>query len=332
MRWKLRVGVLFVVALMGRGAFALDGEPVVGVEAGVAIPTSNFQRSADVGGALGVFGGYRLNLFENSLALSLLGEPMYAAFPTASCGAADERPCRPGGEGDVTGIFSLSGNARFSLVEDPVEVYFQAGGGYYNATSGAVSGGAGGFNIGGGILYTFERAMSAGVIVRRDQADIAAATNSTQDLQFITVGASFLYRFLPEPAVVAQAPPPPPPPPPAPVKQKLVLRGVNFDFDKADIRPDARPILDEAVATLKQHGNIKIAVDGYTDNIGSAAYNEKLSVRRAQSVAHYLSEGGIDASRMTVHGYGATNFVATNDTADGRAQNRRVELKILSGD
>jgi outer membrane protein OmpA-like peptidoglycan-associated protein len=329
MRWKLLAGAVLSLVVWTRVASALDGAPVVGAEVGAAIPTGHFQRSAGNGGAIGAYGGYRVTLLDNSFAITLLGEPMYAAFPTGACDGTNQRPCAPS-EGGVTGVFSLSANARFSLVDGPVDAYFTAGGGYYNATSGSVSGSAGGFNLGVGVQYAFTDNLSAGVFGRRDQASIDAATDSNSHLQFFTVGLNFEYRFVPTPPVVAAAPAPPPPPPP-PIKQKIVLRGVNFDFNKADIRADARPILDEAIATLKQNAGVNIDVDGYTDNIGSAGYNEKLSVRRAEAVERYLADGGINASRMTVHGFGATHFVASNDTADGRAQNRRVELNVVSG-
>ena len=130
----------------------------------------------------------------------------------------------------------------------------------------------------------------------------------------------------PPPAPVA-ATPPPPPPPPAPVQhEKLVLRGVHFDFNKAKIRAGDAAILDEAVEILKAHPNVTISVDGYCDAIGSVAYNLKLSQRRAEAVAGYLEDHGIAASRLTSRGFGKTDFVASNDTDEGRAQNRRVEL------
>jgi outer membrane protein OmpA-like peptidoglycan-associated protein len=130
----------------------------------------------------------------------------------------------------------------------------------------------------------------------------------------------------PPPApVVAEAPPPPPPPPP-PVQERIVLRGVHFDFDKARIRPDAMPILDEAAQILSSHPNVTVDVNGYCDAIGGYRYNLRLSQRRANAVARYLEGKGIAASRLVTHGYGKTHFVATNRTAEGRAQNRRVEL------
>jgi OOP family OmpA-OmpF porin len=101
---------------------------------------------------------------------------------------------------------------------------------------------------------------------------------------------------------------------------------VHFDFNRYNIRPDAVPILDEAADILKQHSGVAVNVDGYCDAIGGVAYNLRLSRRRAQAVVNYLENKGIAGDRLIPHGYGKTNFVATNRTAEGRAQNRRVEL------
>src|SRR5208283_5174671 len=117
-----------------------------------------------------------------------------------------------------------------------------------------------------------------------------------------------------------------PPPPPPPVKEKLVLRGVHFDFNKSKIRPGDAAVLDEAATTLKANPNVTINVNGYCDAIGSEEYNLKLSDRRSNAVVDYLVKAGIPSSQLIPHGYGKTDFVATNDTAEGRAQNRRVEL------
>jgi len=123
------------------------------------------------------------------------------------------------------------------------------------------------------------------------------------------------------------APPPPPPPPPSPpVKQKLVLRGVHFDFNETSIRRGDAAVLDEAVMTMKENPNAVINVNGYCDSIGSEVYNLRLSEYRGNAVANYLLNSGILATQLRVNGYGKTGFVATNNTAEGRAQNRRVEL------
>jgi OOP family OmpA-OmpF porin len=109
----------------------------------------------------------------------------------------------------------------------------------------------------------------------------------------------------------------------------IQLKGVNFDNDSAAIRADARPILDEAVTTLKRYPQLRVEVAGHTDDRGADAYNLDLSQRRAQAVADYLVEMGIDAARLVAKGYGESAPVADNSTASGRADNRRVELRIL---
>jgi outer membrane protein OmpA-like peptidoglycan-associated protein len=137
-------------------------------------------------------------------------------------------------------------------------------------------------------------------------------------VQYYTVAAN----------AVCKPPPPPPPPPPAPIPPtaKIVLRGVHFDFDRYNIRPSDAAVLDEAAATLKSNPTVTVDVNGYTDSIGTFKYNLRLSRRRANAVVDYLVKAGIERSRLRPHGFGKTNFVATNRTREGRAQNRRVEL------
>lgn len=142
------------------------------------------------------------------------------------------------------------------------------------------------------------------------------------------------YFFDPEVATPTPIPPPPPPPTPTPalpppVSKRIVLRGVNFDFDKSTIRPDSRPVLDEAAEILKENPDVRISVEGHTDSVGSEEYNEKLSVRRAEAVFRYLVNHGVPPERMEVIGYGERRPVADNDTEGGRAQNRRVELHVI---
>jgi outer membrane protein OmpA-like peptidoglycan-associated protein len=107
------------------------------------------------------------------------------------------------------------------------------------------------------------------------------------------------------------------------------LRGVHFDFDKATIRADARPVLDEAIRILREEGGVAVVSEGHTDAIGSTEYNQKLSERRADAVRRYLVNGGIDPTRIQTEGYGESQPVASNDTTEGRAQNRRVELRVV---
>jgi OOP family OmpA-OmpF porin len=124
--------------------------------------------------------------------------------------------------------------------------------------------------------------------------------------------------------------------------QKVVidLRGVNFKFDRphkgeTDIGPtlqkptsDSMGILNQAVDTLKRYPNVHIMVAGYTDSIGTDAYNQSLSERRAQIVYSYLTSHGVSAGRLDGPvGHGESNPVASNSTKDGRARNRRTELQ-----
>jgi len=135
----------------------------------------------------------------------------------------------------------------------------------------------------------------------------------------------------PLPAIepVPPAPEPPPPPPAEPVKEKIVLRGVNFDFDRAEVRGDAAVILDEAVEILKRNPGRQIVIEGHTDWTGPEEYNQNLSENRAEAVKNYMVENGIEEERLSVVGYGETQPVAPNDTRDGRSRNRRVEMKVL---
>jgi len=111
-------------------------------------------------------------------------------------------------------------------------------------------------------------------------------------------------------------------------EEVIVLRGIHFDFDKYNIKPEWVPVLDEAVNILKKHPEIKIVIEGHTDAIGTIPYNQKLSERRAKAVYDYFIGKGIDASRMKMVGYGKLRPKADNKTAEGRAINRRVELKV----
>lgn len=100
-----------------------------------------------------------------------------------------------------------------------------------------------------------------------------------------------------------------------------------FDFDSTKIKPEAFPMLDEAVTILKINADMKVEIDGYTDNIGSADYNLNLSERRAKAAMNYFIGHGVDAKQLSARGFGMTQPVVGNDTREGRAKNRRVELR-----
>jgi len=126
-----------------------------------------------------------------------------------------------------------------------------------------------------------------------------------------------------------------------PQKVVIDLRGVNFKFDRPKVgehkieptlqvpTTDSIAILDQAIDALNRYPAIKVELDGHTDSVGTDAYNQKLSERRAQIVADYLTAHGVDASRITaIKGFGETQPIDTNATKEGRARNRRTELKV----
>lgn len=111
----------------------------------------------------------------------------------------------------------------------------------------------------------------------------------------------------------------------------IVLRGVTFDTNSERLTTNAKVILNQVADALNARADIRVEIGGHTDSVGSDAYNQKLSERRARSVYAYLVARGIDPSRMQSRGYGETQPVDTNETNEGREVNRRVELKVQEG-
>ncbi|MGD0868428.1 MAG: OmpA family protein [Bryobacteraceae bacterium] len=108
---------------------------------------------------------------------------------------------------------------------------------------------------------------------------------------------------------------------------KYVTHGIKFDTDSDRLKPESAPILKQVAAGLAKNPNLKLEIDGYTDSVGDADHNLDLSKRRAQAVASVLvTQFGVDAGRLTANGYGAAQPIGSNDTPDGRAENRRVEF------
>lgn len=107
---------------------------------------------------------------------------------------------------------------------------------------------------------------------------------------------------------------------------RIVLRGVEFAFNKAELTGTSSVILDVAVDQLKSCPGIPMEIDGHTDSVGPEDYNQRLGQRRAEAVRGYLVSKGLSSSRLTARSYGETRPVASNDTDEGRQTNRRVEL------
>lgn len=113
---------------------------------------------------------------------------------------------------------------------------------------------------------------------------------------------------------------------------KIVLRNVFFDTDKSTLKTMSYSELDKLVEILNSNPKMKIEIGGHTDNVGAKAYNQKLSQSRAEAVVNYLLSKNIAKDRLSFKGYGMDEPIATNDTPEGRAQNRRVEFKIISNE
>ena len=116
-----------------------------------------------------------------------------------------------------------------------------------------------------------------------------------------------------------------------PVKegQRIVLRNVFYATDSFNLKSESRVELNKLYQFLVNNSGLKIEISGHTDNVGYEEYNMELSEKRARSVYDYLVEKGIDPERLSYKGYGESEPVATNETEEGRAQNRRTEIKIL---
>jgi len=218
-----------------------------------------------------------------------------------------------------------------------------------------------GFSIGGGLQGKMSKHWSARaqVLYRVDRDNETLPASGGYGDWIYSIGLSFDFGgHEPPPAPPKSEPPPPPPPPPNPdldgdgvpnerdkcpntrpgavvdldgceVEAVIELEGVYFDFDKATIKPEGKVVLNEAAALLQKHERVVVEVAGHTDSTGTDAYNQGLSERRANAVRDYLTSQGVKASRLTARGYGESRPVASNDTKEGRAENRRVELVVL---
>ncbi len=265
------VALSFVAAPVARA----DG-PVIGANLGAAIPLDKYRRtiSKDVGGTAGFWGGYQFDLTDD-LALAIVANPQFMFFATESgC-------CNGKSSNDLSSLFSITGGPELSLRTGIVETYLGAKGGYYRDMSGPMSDDGAGFNAGGGLRFTVVRDTTVGLFGRYDYMNLVAVPHSDVARQLVLAGFTFQRVFQPPPPPPRRAEAPPPPPAPRPAR-KIVLRGVNFDFDKATIRADARPVLDEAIRTLEDERNVDVAVEGHIDAIGRCVQPAALGAPRAR--------------------------------------------------
>lgn len=103
---------------------------------------------------------------------------------------------------------------------------------------------------------------------------------------------------------------------------------VTFGFDSSELTSQARSALNDVSSVLQEYPETVVNIAGHTDSTGAADYNQRLSERRAEAVGNYLAQSGVQRQRLSMRGYGLTQPVASNDTEDGRSQNRRVEITL----
>ena len=115
-------------------------------------------------------------------------------------------------------------------------------------------------------------------------------------------------------------------------EQIITLEPIYFDFDRETIKPVSYPILDSVAQVMAERPGIVVRVEGHTDSFGSDAYNQDLAERRSHSVVRYLIGKGVPGPRLQAVGYGESRPIATNDTREGRAKNRRTEFHIVRSD
>jgi outer membrane protein OmpA-like peptidoglycan-associated protein len=254
----------------------------------------------------------------------------------------------------LPGLFAIAGVGATYVNDFP-----GIGGTTFNVTN--VEGGAGyllplhlgSYEVGlrAQVLYEFGKRQKRAQDQYPPGIDIPAQSNFHEIVA--SIGLQFPFGQKPAPLpppdrpmdVVAPVEPPPPPPKPecrTPVPGErinlegcgtgdvIVLNGVNFEFNKATLTDNAKTILNDVDSELIAHPDIKVELAGHTDGRGSESYNLKLSQRRSESVRSYLMEHGVDGDRMTAVGYGKTQPIASNDTDEGRALNRRTELRITA--
>jgi len=157
----------------------------------------------------------------------------------------------------------------------------------------------------------------------RDASWTPATATTGCDGALVPVAAAPMVT--PPPAPVA----PPPPPPPVAASKVTFAADAFFDFDKSVLKPEGRAKLDDLVSKIRDVNLEVIIAVGHTDSVGSDAYNQRLSVRRAEAVKAYLVTKGIERNRVYTEGKGEKQPVADNRTAAGRAKNRRVEIEVV---
>ena len=195
--------------------------------------------------------------------------------------------------------------------------------------------------VGLGLEYKFTEALAMRAEYERNRLDDRLRTKANVDM----VSLGLVYKLgrpkaqpvyvapAPEPVVEAApapAPMPAPAPAPVPTSEKVSFAAeALFDFDKSVVKAEGKAALDDLLMKLQGMNTEVMVTVGHTDSVGSDAYNQKLSMRRAEAVKAYIVSKGVDASRVYTEGKGESQPIADNETAEGRAKNRRVTVEVV---
>jgi len=156
-----------------------------------------------------------------------------------------------------------------------------------------------------------------------------ATSHPDEDAELATSALNYATKAYNKTKKGCGKPAPKPTPAPAPIAPEVIsLEGVFFETNSAELTTSSSATLNSAVKTLQKRANLKVEVAAHTDSQGKASYNLALSNRRAASVLNYLVSHGVDAARLSSKGYGEAQPRASNGTREGRAKNRRVELRV----
>lgn len=178
--------------------------------------------------------------------------------------------------------------------------------------------------IAGALVGGTAAGVSTAVLTGDDAAGAGAGAGGAVIGGLVGYALASHFCQLPEQAPTPYVPPPPPPLPPS--GRIETLTGPSFEFNKATLTAEGRNHIDHAIQVMRDNPTLRVSVEGHTDSVGTHAYNMKLSQRRATSVRGYMVSQGIDGARIRTEAYGETHPIAANSSAEGRAQNRRVEI------
>lgn len=200
----------------------------------------------------------------------------------------------------ATAAIVLSGCSSMTNTQKGVGIGAGAGAGI-----GAIIGNKAGNTAVGAIVGGAIGGAAGGLIGKKMDKQAAEIENTVDGAEVITAGEGIIVKF---------------------------DSGILFDFDKSDLKPQAKENIRKLVQSMNDNPDTDILVVGHTDNVGRAAYNQGLSERRAASVKSYATAQGLNASRIKTEGMGADEPISSNETDAGRAENRRVEIVIVAND